>query len=54
MYLATLPGENKKYAIKAIRKDILIEYDQVTSVALEKDILFEADHPFLCGMDYLF
>ena len=26
----------------------------MTSVALEKDILFEADHPFLCGMDYLF
>lgn len=24
------------------------------STALEKDILFEADHPFLCGMEYLF
>ena len=54
VYLATLPSTEQRYAIKAIRKDVLIEYDQVTSVALEKDILFEADHPFLCGMDYLF
>ena len=54
VYLSTLPGTDQQYAIKAIRKDVLIEYDQVTSVALEKDILFEADHPFLCGMDYLF
>lgn len=42
------------YAIKAIRKDVLIEYDQIQSVLLEKDILFSADHPFLCGMDFLF
>jgi hypothetical protein len=49
-----LPATNKKYAIKAIRKDVLIEYDQIQSTALEKDILFEADHPFLCGMEYMF
>jgi serum/glucocorticoid-regulated kinase 2 len=55
VYLAKLAGvTDRKWAIKAIRKDVLIEYDQVDSVALEKDILFEADHPFLCGMDYLF
>ena len=54
VYLAQLPATGKKYAIKAIRKDVLIEYDQIASTALEKDILFEADHPFLCGMEYLF
>lgn len=54
VYLAHLPATNKKYAIKAIRKDVLIEYDQIQSTALEKDILFEADHPFLCGMEYMF
>ena len=26
----------------------------MAATALEKDILFEADHPFLCGMEYLF
>ena len=54
VYLAELPNVKQKYAIKAIRKDVLIEYDQIASTALEKDILFEADHPFLCGMEYLF
>lgn len=56
VYLAELKvkDEVKYYAIKAIRKDVLIEYDQVQSTMLEKDIMFEADHPFLVGMDYLF
>ena len=27
VYLAELPQTGKKYAIKAIRKDVLIEYD---------------------------
>jgi len=51
-------AEHKKtkvlYAIKVIRKDVLIEYDQVESTKLEKDILFAADHPNLVGMDFLF
>jgi serum/glucocorticoid-regulated kinase 2 len=42
------------YAIKVIRKDVLIEYDQVESTKLEKDILFAANHPNLVGMDFLF
>jgi serum/glucocorticoid-regulated kinase 2 len=45
---------NQLYAIKAIRKDVLIEHDQIESTLLEKDILFAADHPFLVGMDFLF
>ena len=56
VYLAELSqhGKKKLYAIKAIRKDVLLEYEQVQSTMLEKDIMFEADHPFLVGMDYLF
>jgi serine/threonine protein kinase len=42
------------YACKSIRKDILIQYDQVDNTLLEKDIMFECDHPFLVGMEYLF
>ena len=49
-----MPATGKKYAIKAIRKDILLIKNQVESTALERDILLEADHPFLCGMDYVF
>jgi serine/threonine protein kinase len=54
VYLAELAKMNKTYAIKAIRKDVLIEYNQVQNTKLEKDILFGCDHPFLVGMDYLF
>ena len=32
----------------------LIQYDQVDSTVLEKNIMLECEHPFLCGMDYLF
>lgn len=54
VYLAELRSTRKLYAIKVIRKDVLIEYDQIQSTQLEKDILFAADHPFLVGMDFLF
>lgn len=52
VYLAEWMG--KKYAIKAIRKDVLIEYDQVKNTKLERDIMFECDHVNLVSMDYLF
>jgi len=54
VFLAELVKQKKLYAIKAIRKDVLIEYNQVQNTKLEKDILFSCDHPMLVGMDYLF
>jgi serine/threonine protein kinase len=54
VFLAELSFNKKLYAIKSIRKDILIEMDQVDNTILEKDIMFECEHPFLVGMDYLF
>jgi len=55
VFLAELPGKgDQKYAIKSIRKDVLIQMDQVDSTILEKEIMFECDHPFLVGMDYVF
>lgn len=55
VFLAELPLDNNKlYAIKTIRKDVLLDYKQVQNTKLEKDILFSCDHPFLVGMDYLF
>lgn len=54
VYLAELKQNGQMYAIKSIRKDVLLEFDQVNNTKLEKDILFSCDHPFLVGMDYLF
>lgn len=51
-------AEHKKtkvlFAIKSLRKDILVEAGQVENVKLEKDILLAANHPFLAGMEYVF
>lgn len=54
VFLAELKSTKKLYAVKSIRKDILIQQDQVENTILEKDIMFECDHPFLVGMEYLF
>jgi len=54
VFLAELSTDKKLYAIKSIRKDVLIKFDQVENTILEKDIMFECDHPFLVGMEYLF
>lgn len=54
VFLVELKENQQLYAVKSIRKDILIEYDQVDSTMLEKQIMLEVDHPFLVSMDYVF
>lgn len=54
VFLSELSHTKQLFAIKSIRKDILIEMDQVKSTLLEKDIMLECDSQFLVGMDYLF
>jgi tRNA A-37 threonylcarbamoyl transferase component Bud32 len=44
----------KLYAMKRIRKDILIEKGQIQNTKNEKDILLSIEHPFLLGMDFVF
>ena len=40
--------------MKSIRKDVVLENDSMQSLALEKEILYEIDHPFIVSMDYVF
>jgi hypothetical protein len=40
--------------MKVLRKDIILKYDQVESIKLEKEILSMCDHPFLVGMEFVF
>ena len=42
------------YAMKSLKKDLLIEEDQIESTILEKEILQTLDHPFLCGLIFFF
>lgn len=50
--------ENKntklKYAMKCIRKDMILDSSQFDSLRLERDILYQIDHPFIVGMEYVF
>jgi hypothetical protein len=46
--------DGKVYAMKSLRKDVILDYDQIESTMLEKEILLKADHPFLVGMEYVF
>jgi serine/threonine protein kinase len=54
VFLAEFQQNKQLYAIKVIRKDILIEYNQIKNTKLEKDIMFKCQHQFLVGMEYLF
>lgn len=54
VFLVQKKNTGQVFAMKSLRKDVIIEYDQVESTKLEKDILLQADHPFLVGMSYVF
>jgi len=54
VFLVQKKNSGEVFAMKSLRKDVIIEYDQVESTKLEKDILLKADHPFLVGMSYVF
>ena len=54
VFLAEMKSTKKLYAIKSIRKDVLLEKGQIENTLLEKDIMFDSDNPFLITMDYLF
>ena len=54
VYLSQLQTTKELFAIKALRKDILIGAKQIENTLLEKNIMLEADHPFLLALDYLF
>ena len=54
VFLVQKVGNNAVFAMKSLRKDVILDYDQVESTMLEKEILLKADHPFLVGMEYVF
>lgn len=42
------------YAMKSIKKDILIDQEQIENTVLEKKILQSVNHPFLCSLVFCF
>ena len=49
-YLVYLPLNKQYYAMKSIRKDIVIENDSIENIKLEKLILLQVNHPFIVTM----
>jgi serine/threonine protein kinase len=42
------------HAMKSIRKDVIIDLEQIESTKLEKEILMQLEHTFIISMDYVF
>lgn len=40
------------FAIKSLRKDVILDHDQIDNLLLEKKILEELEHPFLVNMAF--
>ena len=47
VYLVYLPLNQQYYAMKSIRKDIVIDSDSLENIKLEKLILLQVDNPFI-------
>ena len=45
---------DKYYAMKCIRKDVVLKHNAKENILTEQFILFQVNHPFLVGMDYVF
>jgi serine/threonine protein kinase len=54
VFLVKCKHNEKLYAMKVIRKDIVIQHDSIDSLQVEKLILLQVNHPFIIGMDYVF
>jgi len=54
VFLVENVHDKRLYAMKCIRKDVILEHDQLENIRLEKDILNTINHPFLVNMEYVF
>ena len=54
VYLVNNKLNGRFYAMKCIRKDVVIQHESVESLQVEKLILNQVNHPFIIGMDYVF
>jgi len=54
VYLVRCNKNDRLFAMKCIRKDVVIEHESVESLKVERLILTQVNHPFVIGMDYVF
>jgi len=54
VYLVENNKNKKLYAMKSIRKDVIIDHDSLESLKVEKLILLQVKHPFIISMEHVF
>ena len=54
VFLATLSSTGEEFAMKAMRKDKILQYKTLECTKLEMDVLTQVDHPFICELRYVF
>ena len=54
MYLVKKKDTSRLYAMKVIRKDIVLEKNTLELIVEESKVLYENNHPFLIHMKYGF
>jgi serum/glucocorticoid-regulated kinase 2 len=52
--LVEYKSSKELFAMKSLKKDVLIEQDQIENTLLEKTVLESMDHPFLVGLNFCF
>ena len=54
VFLIYLPQNRKFYAMKSMRKDVILDKNSVENINLERLIMLQLDHPFIVSMHYVF
>lgn len=54
VYLVKKDDDKKLYAMKVIRKDVILEEDMLKNIIEEKRILNDGNHPFMVHMNFMF
>jgi serine/threonine protein kinase len=54
VYLVYLPATQAYYAMKSIRKDIVLDNDSLENIKLEKLILLQVCNPFIVSMQFVY
>ena len=54
VYLVQNQKNKKFFAMKSIRKDVVLEHDSLESLKVEKLILLQVNHPFIISMDHVY
>jgi len=54
VFLVEKKDTKQYYAMKVMRKDVIIDCEKIEATILEKNVMQEVDHPFLVGLEFCF